>query len=95
MENTIASAKNEFARKTDSFVDRAENKAGELATKAKSMMDSDWSDQLSQKWNQFREQSTDVYNSSVDVVRRHPVATVGTVLAVGVLAGMILKRNHH
>lgn len=93
MENSIS--KNDITRKADSFASRAENKADDLASKAKNLMDSDVADQLSQKWNQFRDRSSDVYNSSVDVVRRHPVATVGTVLAVGVLAGMILKRNRH
>ena len=93
MENTLT--KNDFARKGDSFANRAEDKAGGIAEKAKNLMDSDLMDQVSEKWSQFRDRSTDVYNSSVDVVRRHPVATVGTALAVGVLTGMILRRNRH
>lgn len=94
MDNSMTPTKNDISKKADTFA----NKGDTLAQKAKHLgediLDSDFGSQVTEKWGQIRDRSEDVYNSSVEVVRRHPLATVSTALAVGVLAGMILKRRH-
>jgi|GEM_PF-3493398 len=87
MDSSMTATKNDFQKKADGLTPKAKSVSERL-------LDSDLGDQVAEKWGQIRERSEDVYNSSVEVVRRHPLATVSTALAVGVLAGMILKRRH-
>jgi ElaB/YqjD/DUF883 family membrane-anchored ribosome-binding protein len=94
MDNSMTSTKNDLSRKADSITSKADNFATKAKNAGEQILDSDFGGQLTEKWGQIRDRSEDVYNSSVEVVRRHPLATVSTALAVGILTGMILKRRH-
>jgi ElaB/YqjD/DUF883 family membrane-anchored ribosome-binding protein len=87
MDNTMTPTKNDLSKKADSFVKRASNVGHDL-------MESDFGNQLSNRWQEIRDRGEDVYSSSVEVVRRYPLAAISTALAVGIMTGMILKRRH-
>ncbi|MGA0846421.1 MAG: DUF883 family protein [Luteolibacter sp.] len=92
---SIAQAANELraaaGEKAREFVQVAESKANELRERA-SARAQDLKESASQHWHDTRERAHDIHVSAEDYIREHPTRCVLGALAIGFLAGLIVRR---
>lgn len=86
----VSDKSKQVSHKAEQAIDKAsdtfrqgERKAGELLNQA------------GEQYEVIKERAQDALDTSADFVKRHPMATVASAVAVGFVAAVLLRRTRH
>lgn len=85
--------KNQFNAKANQVADKASHVVDRVKRAGESLLDSPVAEQFSDKMADFRDRSVEAYDSSIELVRRNPVASIATALGIGVIAGLAWRSS--